>query len=76
MDEKLKKIFSEILEVSISQITENASPETIESWDSLKQMGLIVAIEEEFGIQFEDEAVFSLNDYAMIHSALEKMLSN
>ena len=76
MDEKLKKIFSEILEVSISQITENASPENIESWDSLKQMGLIVAIEEEFGIQFEDEAVFSLNDYAMIHSALEKMLAN
>ena len=75
MDNKLKIIFAEILEVDVSKITDDASPENIDTWDSLKQMGLIVAIEEEFKIQFDEDDIFELNSYSMIRSALEKVTS-
>ena len=75
MDKKLKKIFADILEVSISEISENTNPENIDNWDSLKQMGLIIAIEEEFKIQFDDDIIFELDSYSSIKSALENLIT-
>lgn len=75
MDKKLKKIFADILEVSILEISDNTNPENIDNWDSLKQMGLIIAIEEEFKIQFDDDIIFELDSYSSIKSALENLIN-
>jgi acyl carrier protein len=45
------------MEVSIDQVSEESSPETIENWDSLRNINLILALEEEFGIYFSDEQI-------------------
>jgi acyl carrier protein len=60
MENKLKRLLSVVLDVDEEMINEKASADSIEGWDSLKQMNIIVAIEEEFGILFdEDEAILS-----------------
>ena len=48
MENRVKKVIAEILDIEINSINDNTSPETVESWDSLKQMNIIVALEEEF----------------------------
>ncbi len=40
-----------------STVSLESSPDTISTWDSLQQVHLILALEEEFGIQFEVDQI-------------------
>ena len=48
--ERIKNVMSAVFEIPEEQIKDNSSPDTIESWDSLKHMNLIIALEEEFEV--------------------------
>jgi acyl carrier protein len=62
MVDKIKEIMASVFKCEKSDIDENSSPDTIEKWDSLGHMNLVVALEEEFGVVFsEDETVEMLN---------------
>ena len=53
--ERIKNVMSLVFELPIKDISKNSSPETIETWDSLKHMNLVIALEEEFKIEFSDD---------------------
>jgi len=72
MESKIKKVIAEVLETNESLIDENASPETIERWDSLKHMNLIVALEEEFGIEFDDDDIIEMISFKNITRSIQK----
>jgi acyl carrier protein len=54
------KIASRVLRVPASELSGTSSPETVASWDSLLHMQLVLAIEEEFGVQFEAEEIVEM----------------
>jgi acyl carrier protein len=54
--EKVKKIVMENLGVEESKVTENSSLVEDLGADSLDQVELVMALEEEFGIEIPDEA--------------------
>ena len=60
--EKLKKAFVEGLELPIEEV-ENATMESVEKWDSIGQMSLIAIIEDEFGIELEQEEVMRFTSF-------------
>lgn len=66
MENRLKKILASFLDLQNEMIDEIISAETIEGWDSLKQMNIIVAIEEEFDIQFDEEESILANSYVSL----------
>jgi len=35
----------------------SASPDTIETWDSIQHLNLVLAMEQEFGLQFTPEEI-------------------
>ena len=72
MESRVKKVIAEILDIEISSINDNTSPETIESWDSLKQMNIIVALEEEFDIEFSDEDIIEMLNFRLICEAIKE----
>jgi acyl carrier protein len=74
MENRVKKVIAEILDIEISSINDNTSPETIESWDSLKQMNIIVALEEEFDIEFSDEDIVEMLNFRLICEAIKPAL--
>lgn len=74
MNEKLTELFAKILQIDSSQIGPECSPETIDTWDSLKQMSLVVAVEEEFGVQFDDDEIFNLDSFAAFEECLGKKI--
>ena len=57
---------SAVFEVPFNEITEDSSSDNIESWDSLKHLNLILALEEEFDINIPDEEVGNLINYKLI----------
>lgn len=72
MENKLKKLLSVLLGVDEEKINMETSQETIEGWDSLKQMNIIVAIEEEFDIQFDEEESILSDNYQALLSLIQK----
>lgn len=72
MNDRIRKVISDVLGVPAAAIGDDASPRTIEAWDSLRQMSLIVALESEFNVLFDDAVVTSLQSFGAIKSALLK----
>ena len=70
MENRIKKIMSVVFEVPDKEINDKSSPETIETWDSLKHMNLVVALEEEFDIEFNDEEILLLDSFINIKKLL------
>lgn len=66
IEERVKNVMSVVFEVPIRQIKDNASPDEIESWDSLKHMNLVIALEEEFDCEFTDSEAVELLNYQLI----------
>ena len=73
MSAAVKKVFAQIMDVAEADITIDSSPETISSWDSLKHMQLILALEDEFDVEFPDEAIPEMMSFDAIVKMLTKL---
>lgn len=72
---KVYEIISEFLNIPVNQINDNDSQDTIEEWDSLKQMNIVIAIEEEFKITFDDSQVEEMLNVSLIIYFLKENLN-
>ena len=72
MNEKLRAIVAEALELDPVLITEKTSVENQPKWDSLRHMNLIFAVEDAFGIRFDDADLPKLTSIAAIERVLAK----
>lgn len=74
MKDTVIKIVSQILNVPVKRIDEDSSPDTVESWDSLKHMNLILALEEKLSIAFSDDEVVEMQSVRRILETVEKRM--
>jgi acyl carrier protein len=72
--EKVRGASADIFQVPAAQITPVSSPETIESWDSVQHLNLVLALEEKFGIQFEPEEMDGMNSIGEIADLVDRKL--
>lgn len=73
MENKIKAVMADILEIENALIDLNTSTENVATWDSLKQIDLIMALEEEFDVKFSEAQMFSMNSYKMIYDTLANL---
>jgi acyl carrier protein len=73
-DIRIKQVMSAVFEVPLESINEDASTDTIENWDSLRHLNLILALEEEFGVTIPDEEVGNLVNYKLIELVINDLL--
>lgn len=66
-----KNCFVEGLELNVEDV-ENASMESVESWDSIGQMSLIALIEDAFGIELEPDEIMEFTSYTSGVEILKK----
>ena len=71
IEERIKNVMSAVFEVPAEQINDDSSPDTIESWDSLKHMNLIVALEEELEVSLDDDQIMEMLNYKLIYNILK-----
>jgi len=72
---QLKRIMSDILEVSLDNINEDSSPDNIEQWDSLSHIKLVMAIEAEFEVKLSPEDMTDMLSVKLIKIILEQKIS-
>jgi acyl carrier protein len=66
---RVSEIASDVLQ---ADVTADSTPETIESWDSVHHLNLVLALEEEYGFEFlpeEMDQAKSVGSLALVVSA-------
>jgi len=76
IDEQIRQVMAAVFEIDANSISEDASPDTIELWDSLHHMNLVVALEEEFSVVFDDEQIGNLLNYKLIKLAISELIES
>lgn len=74
--EQVRGIASDILGVQSDKITAESSPETMENWDSIQHLNLVLAIEEKFGVQLAPEEMEQMKNVGLVAALVEKKLSS
>lgn len=60
MNENLRRVIADALDIPVEQVTEATSVENEEAWDSLRHMIIIFGLEDAFGIRFTDDEITQL----------------
>ncbi len=72
--DRLGTIFAAVLGIESENLSDSDSPGTIAKWDSVNHIHLILAIEGEFGIQFNPGEIADLNSVGAIRDRLDREL--
>ena len=73
--EQVRSVASDIFGVPTDKITAESSPETIENWDSMQHLNLVLAIEEKFRVQLEPEDIEQMKNIGAVAALVEKLQS-
>lgn len=69
-DERLRQVFVDVFGID-GTASDDASSYTVEGWDSIAHLRLVLALEGEFGIQFQAEEIPELVSFRAIRQRLE-----
>lgn len=61
---------AKIFNVPVDAIADDASPDTVANWDSLRHMNLVLALEQEFNVELTDDQVVEILTYKLIKIVL------
>jgi acyl carrier protein len=73
--QQVRSIASDIFGVPADKITPESSPESIENWDSMQHLNLVLAIEEKFGVQLDPEDIEQMKNIGAVAALVERLQS-
>jgi len=73
---KLADIVATTLELPIDMIDDALSSETAESWDSIRHLTLILAVEDAFGFTFDELQIPELTSFPNLLRAVEARIGS
>ncbi len=74
--EQVREIVSDIFQIAIEQVNLDSSPETIEAWESIQHLNLVLALEQEFGVSFSPEEMATMLSVEAISQLVSEKMVN
>jgi acyl carrier protein len=73
--EYVKTVAADVLGVRRSEIDGNSTPQQFDNWDSISHVSLVVAVEEQFGVEFTPEEITNMESIGKIAELLSRKLN-
>jgi acyl carrier protein len=70
--DRVQRIFADVFQIPIDDVKPESSPDTIPNWDSLQHLNLVLALEQEFQVQFSPEEIEQLLSVEFVTMLLEE----
>jgi acyl carrier protein len=70
--DRARAALANALKVDPQTIADNASQMDLSEWDSVRHMNVVIALENDFGIEFEDAELPTLTSLPLLVAAIEK----
>jgi acyl carrier protein len=71
---RVQGIVADLFSIPVAEIMMETSSDTIKSWDSLQHLNLMLALEQDFGVQFAPEEIEKSTSVQSIIRLLESKL--
>lgn len=72
--DQVRAIASDIFSVPADHIDASSSPDSIEKWDSIEQLNLVLAVEEKFNLQLGPEEIERMRNIGAIADLISSKL--
>ena len=72
---KVARTMAVVIGIDQSEIKPDSSMDSIDKWDSLKHMKIIMALEQEFDVMFDDEDVVEMLSVPLILIAIREKVA-
>jgi len=66
VEQRVRSVLADVFGLDPASIDPDTSTDTVEGWDSLHHLTVVLSLEEEFDIQFDDEETLSLVNFPLI----------
>ena len=73
--DKVREVAASVFGISSAEISYDTSPSNTQSWDSLAQMKLILALEEQFEVEFSLQQIEEMKEIRIIVPIIKDLLS-
>ena len=73
IEQKIYEIAGFVFGISPNTLDLNSSTETLKSWDSAKHIDFILALEDEFKIEFDEEKVLEMLSLELVLKAVKEL---
>jgi len=70
--ERFFQVLSSILNVGRESLSPQSSRDSLEEWDSIKHMYVVLALEEEFSVEFSDDEIANLVSVSDLMRAMSR----
>ncbi len=74
MEERVQKVLKDVFNTHQGKFDPSFGPKEIAGWDSLKHLNLIMALQDEFGIEFGFEEMLEIKVIGDIQDILTRKL--
>lgn len=72
--DRVRQVAADIFAAPADGMTRQSSPEEIEKWDSVQHLSLVLALEQEFNVQFDPEEMDRMKTLGDISDLLDSKL--
>jgi len=74
IDGRIRSVLAEVFGLNPQDVGPDTSTDTVEGWDSLHHLTVVLSLEEEFDIQFDDQETLSLVNFPLITAIVRDRL--
>jgi acyl carrier protein len=71
-DQRLKNVLAAVFKINPLEINEESSVDTVERWDSLHHLNLVLALESEFNLSLTEDQSVEILSFPLIKIVLQE----
>lgn len=68
----LRNILADVFEISPEEVTPELNSGAVSNWDSFRHLQAILALEGEYGVQFDSQRISGLTSVSLLQAELER----
>ncbi len=73
IEQRVKTLLAKVMRVDVATVTAGASTDSMATWDSLNHIKLVLALEEEFDLAFDESQIEKMTSVAKIVSVIAQL---
>ena len=74
--DRVRRVAADLFGLPLAEVSAGSSPETIEAWDSMQHLNLVLALEQTFGVRFSPDEIEQMSSVGSIVASLESKSAN
>lgn len=76
LDQKMRKIFSELFRVDGASLSDDTRRGELEGWDSLGHLDLVSELENQFSVRIDEDRALEIETFGEAKAAISELLAD